>query len=106
MSNSDIDRWMVWTTQAQNFARRENFFEGVARMKLVVSEVKQAIDAASDDETKADLGRFLVRAERQQAKLEAAFEAWNAKAAELKRARLEGADEEMKRPLPIPPPRA
>ncbi len=101
---SHEQRWGVYLVQAQNFAKRENYIDAVSRAGLVVDEVAEALSHATDAATRERLGEFLVRARKQREAMQAKLDAWNAAIAARRAKVIEGAAEEMARPLPNPPP--
>jgi hypothetical protein len=99
---SDEERWAVWMVQAHRFAKRENFTDAVARMKLVRDAVQEALGGATDATQRARLESRLARAEEQLASLESRYEAWRSAIAARRRNTIDQAEEEMARPLPAP----
>jgi hypothetical protein len=100
------ERWGIWMTQAQNFEKRENYIEAVSRAALVARSASEALAAAGDAGAKARYAQVLLRAEKQRDRLQVKLDAWNAKIAARREAVVAGAEEEMSRPLPLPPPPA
>ena len=45
---SQKERWALWSVQASGFAKRQNFPDAVARMKLVQRSVADALAAVTD----------------------------------------------------------
>ena len=97
---SQTERWAVWAVQARNFAKRENFTDAVARMKLVRGAVAEALSQASDARDKVKLEAYLARAEEQLAELQEQYDAWRSEIAERRQHTIESAAEEMARPIP------
>ena len=95
-----MERWAVWTVQARNFAKRQNFTDAVARMKLVRGAVADALSQASDPAHHARLEAYLARADEQLAELQADYDAWRSQIAERRQHTIESAAEEMARPIP------
>ncbi len=95
-----MERWAVWTVQARNFAKRQNFTDAVARMKLVRGAVADALSQAGDPAKKGRLEAYLARADEQLAELEAEYDAWRSQIAERRQHTIESAAEEMARPIP------
>lgn len=99
---SDEERWAVWTVQARNFAKRQNFIDAVARMRLVRDAVAQALAETGDASIRLRLERHLARAEEQLGSLNAQHEAWRSEIAERRQKTIDQAAEEMAQPLPVP----
>lgn len=99
--SSRRNRWATWTVQARNFAKRQNFTDAVARMKLVKSSIREALDGVSDAQEKTRLEAHLVRAEEQLAELQADYDTWRSEIARRRQHTIESAEEEMARPLPV-----
>ena len=99
-STRDEERWAVWTVQAHNFAKRQNFTDAVARMRLVRDAVREALAQTTSDAERPRLERQLARAEEQLADLTAQYDAWRSRIAARRRHTIEHAAEEMERPLP------
>jgi len=100
---SQLEDWQVGLTQAQRFAARDNFFEAVGRLKVVLADIDGALTAEGLDPKvrgRVERLRFQVAADLKEAS--AKFDAWNARIAEIREAQRLGAEEEMKRPLPVP----
>jgi plasmid maintenance system antidote protein VapI len=98
--SSQKEKWAVWSVQARNFAKRENFPDAVARMKLVASSITDALAEVSDPTQKPRLEAHLARAEEQLAELQAQYDAWRAEIAARRQHTIDSAEEEMARPLP------
>jgi hypothetical protein len=94
------DRWAVWTVQARRFAKRENYTDAVARMKLVRDSIEVALDAATDNQERERLHRHLARADEELASLRARYEAWRSEIAARRQHTINHAADEMARPLP------
>lgn len=97
----DEERWAVWTVQARRFAKRENFTDAVARMKLVRDSVQKALADATDLKQKKRLERHLARADEQLATLASQHDAWRSQIAARRQHTIDQAEEEMARPLPV-----
>ena len=98
---SDEERWGVWTVQARNFAKRDNYADAVARMRVVRKSIQDKLAAESDPVLRARIERHLARAEELLADLEARADAWRSAIAERRQQTIDQADEEMARPLPL-----
>jgi len=96
----DEERWAVWMVQARNFAKRENYTDAVARMKLVRDSVEAALSQAKDPKQRLRLERHLGRAEEQLALLIVKHDAWRSEIAARRQHTITHAAEEMARPLP------
>ena len=94
------EKWAVWSVQARNFAKRENYTDAVARMKLVASSIKDALTEVSDPTQRARLEAHLARAEELLGDLQARYDAWRADIAARRQHTIDSAEEEMARPLP------
>lgn len=94
------DRWAVWTVQARHFAKRENYTDAVARMKLVRDSIEATLDAATTNQERDRLQRHLARAEEELASLRAKYEAWRSQIAARRQHTISHAADEMARPLP------
>ncbi len=101
----DEQRWGVYLVQAQNFAKRENYVEAVSRAGLVVDEAEAAL-AGATGEDRERVAEVLLRARKLQKAYQASLDAWNARIAARRAKVIEGAEAEMARPLPNPPPPA
>lgn len=99
---SDEERWAVWTVQARNFAKRQNFTDAVARMSLVRDAVAVALAETTDAALRPRLERHLARADEQLASLRTQYEAWRSEIAERRQKTIDQAAEEMAEPLPVP----
>lgn len=97
---SEERRWAVWMVQARNFAKRESYTDAVARMKLVHRSVERALDAATDPHDRARLERHRLRASEQLEDLQARYDAWHSAIAARRQQTIDGAPEEMARPIP------
>ena len=97
---SHKERWAVWAVQARNFAKRQNFTDAVARMKLVRSSISDTLAEVTDPKDKARLEGFLARANEQLADLQAQYDAWRSEIAARRQHTIDSAEEEMSRPLP------
>lgn len=100
MDATDEERWAVWTVQARRFAQRENFTDAVARAELVLAGVREALVEASDPSDRARLERRLAYAQEQVSELSAQRDAWREAIAQRRQRTIEGAAEEMAKPLP------
>lgn len=99
---SNEERWAVWMVQARNFAKRQNYTDAVARMKLVRDAVLASLDDASDPKLRGRLERHLARAEEQLSALSEQYDAWRSEIAARRQHTIDQAAEEMARPLPVP----
>lgn len=90
----------MWAVQARNFAKRENYTDAVARMKLVRSSIEDALTKVTAPSEIARLEGLLARADDQLGDLEAEHESWRARIAARRQQTIDGAAEEMARPLP------
>lgn len=97
---SDEERWAVWMVQARNFARRQNFTDAMARMKLVRDAIQETLEEAADSKPRQRLERRLARAEEELADLAARTRAWRSEIAARRQHTIDHAAEEMARPLP------
>ena len=100
--SSQKERWAVWAVQARNFAKRENYTDAVARMNLVRKSIEEALAEVTDPEDREDLQALLLRAEEQLADLRSRYEAWRSEIAARRQQTIDGAAEEMARPIPSP----
>jgi plasmid maintenance system antidote protein VapI len=100
--STQTERWATWAVQARNFAKRQNFTDAVARMKLVQSSIAEAIAEVSDAGDKARLEAHLAVAEEELAELQAQYDAWHSEIAARRQHTIESAAEEMARPIPSP----
>lgn len=96
------ERWAVWTVQARNFAKRENFADAVARMKVVRGAIEQALSNATDPRDQRRLEAHLARADELLEEFQASYDAWRSKIAARRQQTIDSAAEEMARPLPNP----
>ena len=99
---SNEERWAVWMVQARNFAKRQNYTDAVARMKLVRDAVLASIDDVSDPKVRGRLERHLAHAEEQLIALSEQHDAWRSDIAARRQHTIDQAAEEMARPLPVP----
>ena len=99
---SHEERWAVWLVQARNFAKRQNYTDAVARMKLVRDAVRASLDDASNPGVQQRLERHLARAEEELGVMSAQYEAWRSEIAARRQHTIDQAAEEMARPLPVP----
>ncbi len=100
--SSQTERWATWAVQARNFAKRQNFTDAVARMKLVQASIQTSLADVSDAGDKARLEAHLALANEQLAELEAQYEAWHSEISERRQHTIDSAAEEMSRPIPSP----
>ncbi len=98
-----LERWNVWLTQAQRFARRENYIDALGRARLAHEAVTEALAETEDETQQRRYARFKARVERRVAAIEKDFAEWNAKIAARRQAMIAAAEEEMARPLPLGP---
>lgn len=96
------ERWATWVVQARRFAKRSNFTDAVARMRLVRDSVRAALGDITDAKQRERLERHLARANEQLAGLESQYEAWRSEIAVRRQHTIDQAEEEMARPLPVP----
>lgn len=99
---SPQERWDKWMVQAQNFAKRDNFLDALARADMVLTEVNSALEDARPEDRRA-LERYRHRATRRHETFEASFEVWNRAIAERREAATQGAALEMALVLPLGP---
>jgi hypothetical protein len=97
---SQKEQWAVWAVQARNFAKRQNFTDAVARMQLVEHSIADALSGITDAKQKARVEAHLARASEQLAELQSQYDAWRSEIAERRQHTIDGAEEEMARPLP------
>lgn len=100
-SQADEDRWGVWTVQARNFAKRDQYPDAVARMRLVRNSIRAALDAQADPSKRARLTRQLARAQETLAEIESQSNQWRTAIATRRQQTIDQAAEEMARPLPL-----
>ncbi|MFT5358079.1 MAG: heme oxygenase [Polyangiales bacterium] len=99
---SPQERWDKWMVQAQNFAKRDNFLDALARAELVLNEVNSALENAAPEERRA-LERYRHRATRRHETFAESFKVWNKHIADRREAATAGAAEEMAAVLPLGP---
>lgn len=97
---NEEQRWAVWMVQARNFAKRENYTDAVARMRLVHDAVERALETATDPKDQARLERHKLRASEQLEDLQARYDAWHSEIAARRQHTIDSAAEEMARPIP------
>ena len=97
---SQEERWALWSVQARNFARRESFTDAVARMKLVCASIDETLAQVTDPKHRARVERHRARAHELLAEVQSQHDAWRAAIAARRKETIEGAAEEMARPLP------
>ncbi|MEM8609500.1 MAG: hypothetical protein AAGF92_20530 [Myxococcota bacterium] len=95
------DRWNVWIVQARNFAKRENYADAVARMRVVCNAVRDAMAQTTDAGDRARLNAHLARAEELLHDVESRADAWRSAIAARRQETIDQAAEEMARPLPL-----
>ncbi len=100
--SSQKERWAVWSVQARNFAKRENYPDAVARMNLVHKSIEEALAGVTDPADREELQALRLRSEEQLAELRARYEAWRSEIAARRQQTIDGAAEEMARPIPSP----
>ncbi len=98
--SDDQERWALWVVQARNFAKRENFSDAVARIRLVQSEVEAALAAVHEPAKRGDLQRQLKKIRRIHEEMRAQYDAWNSEIAKRRQATIDNAAGEMAMPLP------
>ena len=96
--------WATWASQAQNFARRDNFVDAVARMRRLCEDVKDALAHAQDAAQRSDLASRLKWAEYELQQLERQEREWREAIAKRRAEQIAGAELDAARPLPSPPP--
>lgn len=99
---SPQERWDKWMVQAQNFAKRDNFLDALARADMVLLEVNAALKSAAPENRRA-LERYRHRATRRHETFAASFEVWNQRIAARRQAATDGAAAEMAAVLPLGP---
>jgi hypothetical protein len=99
---SKEERWAVWMVQARNFAKRQNYTDAVARMKLVRDAVRASLDDGGDPKVQERLEGLLARTEEELGVMSAQYEAWRSEIAARRQHTIDQAAEEMARPLPVP----
>ena len=87
--------------QARNFAKRENYSDAVARMRLVRRSIADKLATEADPVLKSRIERHLARAEELLGNLESRAEAWRSAIGARRQQTIDQADEEMARPLPL-----
>lgn len=97
---SQKERWALWAVQARNFAKRQNFTDAVARMKLVQGAIADTLAGVTDETQRSRLETHLARANEQLAELQSQYDAWRAEIAARRQHTIDSAEEEMARPLP------
>ncbi len=98
---SDEERWGVWMVQARHFAKRENYTDAVARMRLVRESIQKSLASETDPARRAGTERQLARAEELLADLQSQLDAWRSAIAARRQRTIDQAEEEMARPLPL-----
>ncbi|MDH3201260.1 MAG: hypothetical protein OEM15_10250 [Myxococcales bacterium] len=98
---SDEERWGVWMVQARHFAKRENYTDAVARMRLVRESIQKSLASQTDPARRARTERQLARAEELLADLQSQLAAWRSAIAARRQQTIDQAGEEMARPLPL-----
>lgn len=99
--HTDEERWGVWMVQARHFAKRENYPDAVARMRLARESIQESLANEMDPVLRARIERHLARAEELLADLQSRFEAWRSAIAARRQQTIDQAEEEMARPLPL-----
>lgn len=101
MDLSDLeDRWSMWTVQARHFARKENYPDAVARMKLVCGSIEEALEQVGEPAQRTRLEARLAVANELLGELKEQLDAWRSKIAARRQHTIDSAAEEMARPLP------
>jgi ElaB/YqjD/DUF883 family membrane-anchored ribosome-binding protein len=100
--SSQKERWAVWSVQARNFAKRENYTDAVARMNLLHESIEEALAEVTDPADRKELQALRLRSEEQLAELRTQYEAWRSEIAARRQQTIDGAAEEMARPIPSP----
>jgi plasmid maintenance system antidote protein VapI len=98
---SQKERWAVWSVQARNFAKRQNFTDAVERMKLVRGSIIEALGQVTDATQRSRLEALLARANEQLEDLQKQYDAWRSEIAARRQHTIDSAEEEMARPLPV-----
>lgn len=93
-------RWTQWLVQAQNFARREQFVDALARARLVRKHVEGELRTAADEERRERLQRYLNRVDRQIERIKRERDAWWKRIADRYQERIAHQDEVVSQPLP------
>ena len=101
--SSQKERWAVWSVQARHFAKRENYTDAVARMELVKRSVEESLTAVTETADRQELEVLLSRATDQLEELRGRYDAWRAAIAARRQQTIDGAAEEMARPIPTQP---
>ena len=96
--------WDLWLTQARNFAERENYLDAVARTQQLCGSIEVSLQGQTNVKLRGRVEQFLALSQRQLAEYLAQYEQWNNAIAERRQADIDGAAEEMARPMPNPPP--
>ncbi len=99
--HTDEERWGVWMVQARHFAKRENYADAVARMRLVRESIQKSLADGTDPARRARIERYLARAEELLTDLQSQSEAWRSAIAARRQQTIDQAEEEMARPLPL-----
>lgn len=94
----------MWLAQARGFADNEQYLDAVARADLVVDEIARAVTEEKDAARRAKLERRLLHATRLRERLTRELDAWRSGIAKVYSRKIAEAADEMKRPLPKPPP--
>ncbi|MGB5810407.1 MAG: hypothetical protein WBG86_07755 [Polyangiales bacterium] len=100
---ADEERWDVWIAQARNFAKRENYPDAIARLRLVRSSVQRALDVQSDAAVQARLARRLSRVGETLEEIQGRADQWRSAIAARRQGTIDQAAEEMAWPLPLAP---
>lgn len=90
--------WVLQLHQAENFAAKENYLEAVGRARSLCRELESYISSDPDARVQA----ILLQAKGALSRYEGLFESWNSKIAARRENATLAAEEEMKRPLPLP----
>jgi predicted component of type VI protein secretion system len=98
---SDEERWGVWMVQARGFAKRENYPDAVARMRLVKESIQKSLAEETDAALRGRIERHLARAEELLTDLQSRLEAWRSAITARRQQTIDQAEEEMARPLPL-----
>lgn len=100
---SQIEHWQVGLTQAQRFAARDNHFEAIGRLEDVLHEIDHALATEGlEPKPRGRLERLRFQVAAQLDAARAQYAAWNDRLAAIRERHLEGAEDEMTRPLPVP----
>jgi len=100
--STEKERWAVWAVQARRFAQRENYTDAVARMGLVTRSIESALSSVAGASDRKELEALLSRANERLEELRTSYEEWRSAIATRRQETIDGAAEEMARPIPSP----